>query len=162
MCLRRGARGASGTHCAPISCLELEFVGQSHNFDPCMQEAVNFFEKQEDVAMAFLYGSRARDEAQAASGSDWDFALSFVDEFPTQLDLLARMERLKSELSAALGISGAAVDLVDLRRVPIGLCITVAEEGRILKGHGSLDLFRFYQRAWSAQEEFHFRKAHGL
>ena len=140
----------------------LEFVGQRHSFSWYMQGAVNFFEEQQDVVMAFLYGSRARGEAQTISTSDWDFALSFVNECPAQLDRLARMERMKSELSVALGISGAAVDLVDLRRVPIGLCITVAEEGRILKGHGSLDLFRFYQRAWSAQEEFHFRKAHGL
>jgi len=127
-----------------------------------MEAVVQFFEKQADVAVAFLYGSRARGRAQAAAASDWDFALSFADEWPTRLDRLARLERLKSELAVVLGGADVAIDLVDLRRAPIGLCITVAEEGRILKGQRSLELFRFYQRAWSAQEEFHFRKAHGL
>lgn len=124
-----------------------------------MQRAVDFFESQSDVAVAFLYGSRAREEK---SPSDWDFALCFNGEFSSQLDRLARLERLKSELAKRLGSPAERIDLVDLRRAPMGLCITVAEEGCILKGHRSLDLFRFYQRAWSAQEEFHFRKAHGL
>lgn len=124
-----------------------------------MQKAADFFESQSDVAVAFLYGSRARG---AASPSDWDFALCFNAEFSSHLDRLARLERLKSELARRLGAPAERVDLVDLRRAPLGLSITVAEEGLILKGHRSLELFRFYQRAWSAQEEFHFRKAHGL
>lgn len=124
-----------------------------------MQGAANFFESQSDVAVALLYGSRAR---EAPSPSDWDFALVFDGEDASQLNRLARLERLKFELGKRLGMGAERIDLVDLRRAPVGLCITVAEEGRILKGHRSLELFRFYQRAWSAQEEFHFRKAHGL
>lgn len=124
-----------------------------------MSQLTDFFEKQKDVTVAFLFGSRARGEPEAI---DWDFALSFDACYPSNLERLARMECIRSELSQVISPSAGPVDLVDLRRAPMNLCITVAEEGRILKGHRSLELFRFYQRAWSAQEEFHFRKAHGL
>ena len=118
-----------------------------------------FFEQQSDVCVAFLFGSRARDEAGA---SDWDIAVCFDACAASTLDELARLERLRSALSEALACPADAIDLIDLKRAPLNLCITVVEEGEILKGRQSLELFRFYQRAWSGQEEFHFRKAHGL
>ncbi|WP_158279883.1 nucleotidyltransferase domain-containing protein [Coraliomargarita sinensis] len=124
-----------------------------------MKELVDFFEEQDDVAIAFLFGSRARGSTDSG---DWDLALFFGPQVSSRLERLARLERLRSSLAGRVGCSGELIDLADLERAPIGLCITVAEEGTILKGHGSLELFRFYQRAWSAQEEFHFRKAHGL
>jgi predicted nucleotidyltransferase len=118
-----------------------------------------FFEQQRDVCVAFLFGSRARGAADAA---DWDLAVTFDGTFDSSLDQLARLERLRSELAKALSCQADLIDLIDLRRAPLNLCITVAEEGQILKGRQSLELFRFYQRAWSGQEEFHFRKEYGL
>ena len=118
-----------------------------------------FFEEQHDVCVAFLFGSRAR----GATGSvDWDIAVFFDGVGKTKLDQLARLERLRSALSNAIAHPADKIDLIDLSRAPLNLCITVAEEGKILKGSQTLELFRFYQRAWSGQEEFHFRKAHGL
>lgn len=124
-----------------------------------MSSALNtFFDQQRDVCVAFLFGSRARGESEP---SDWDIAVHFNQDLP-RLDELARLERLRSALTIAIPCPADHLDLVDLRRAPLNLCITVAEEGEILKGRQSLELFRFYQRAWSRQEEFHFRKAHGL
>lgn len=118
-----------------------------------------FFDHQRDVCVAFLFGSRARGTADA---SDWDIAVSFEACCASNLDRLARLEQLRSALAKALNCRAELIDLIDLRRAPLNLCITVAEEGKILKGRRSLELFRFYQRAWSGQEEFHMRKAHGL
>ena len=118
-----------------------------------------FFEQQRDVCVAFLFGSRARDEVNA---SDWDIAVCFDAGAMSKLEQLARLERLRSALAKELACRADAIDLIDLTRAPLNLCITVAEEGAVLKGGQSLELFRFYQRAWSGQEEFHFRKAHGL
>ena len=53
------------------------------------------------------------------------------------------------------------IDLVDVARAPLNLCVTIAAEGQILKGAETLELFRFYQRAWRGQEEFYLRQAHG-
>jgi predicted nucleotidyltransferase len=120
---------------------------------------IDFLKQQSDVSVAFLFGSRARGDAQA---SDWDIALIFNRRSSSKLDQLARLEQLRSGLSQTLACEADLIDLIDLQRAPLNLCISVAEEGQILTGHSSLELFRFYQRAWSAQEEFHFRKAHGL
>ena len=120
---------------------------------------ISFFEQRDDICMAFLFGSRARGEAEVG---DWDIAVSFYESSESNLNQLARLERLRSKLSKALGSTAESVDLIDLKRAPLNLCITVANEGKILKGHRTLELFRFYQRAWSAQEEFHFRATHGL
>ena len=80
----------------------------------------------------------------------------------SKLEQLARLERLRAALAKGLACRAGTIDLIDLKRAPLSLCIAVAEEGKVLKGGQSLELFRFYQRAWSGQEEFHFRKAHGL
>ena len=48
-----------------------------------------------------------------------------------------------------------------MARAPLNLCVTIAAEGQILKGAETLELFRFYQRAWRGQEEFYLRQAHG-
>lgn len=119
---------------------------------------VDFFAQHRDVCVAFLFGSRAR--GSEGSG-DWDLAVIFEAPHSERLKGLARIERLRSELAKALSCRADRIDLVDLRRAPLNLCITVAQEGQVLKGASSLELFRFYQRAWRGQEEFHFRKAHG-
>lgn len=118
-----------------------------------------FFEQQRDICVAFLFGSRARGSADA---EDWDLAVCFDESGHLKLEQLARLERLRSALAKELACRASVIDLIDLSRAPLNLCITVAEEGKVLKGSQSLELFRFYQRAWSGQEEFHFRKAHGL
>jgi predicted nucleotidyltransferase len=115
----------------------------------------DFFESQSDICVAFLFGSRARGAEDAV---DWDIAVTLDGTLDSSLDQLARLERLRSELTTALSCPADLIDLIDLTRAPLNLCITVAEEGQILKGRQSLELFRFYQRAWSGQEEFHMRK----
>ena len=115
----------------------------------------DFFESQSDICVAFLFGSRARGAEDAV---DWDIAVTFDGTFDSSLDQLARLERLRSELAKALSCQADLIDLIDLTRAPLNLSITVAEEGQILKGRQSLELFRFYQRAWSGQEEFYMRK----
>lgn len=122
-------------------------------------ELSQFFSEQSDVIVAILYGSRAREEGAA---SDWDLAVMLSQTLSSPLDRLARFERLRSGLAKSLNCVEAHIDLIDLQRAPLNLCITVATEGKIIKGAESIELFRFYQRAWSGQEEFHYRKANGL
>jgi predicted nucleotidyltransferase len=78
---------------------------------------------QDDVALAYLFGSRARD--QAAPESDYDIAILTRPAISP-----ARRYQLSSELSAALG--GAPVDLVVLNRAPVELAYAVIAEGRRL------------------------------
>ncbi|MCC5808505.1 MAG: hypothetical protein JJU00_19415 [Opitutales bacterium] len=123
---------------------------------PALRE---FFSREPAVRLAFLFGSRAR---QAPDARDWDFAVLTADTQRARAERLGRLEPLRRRLGTVLGCGGERIDLVDLRSASLGMLATVAEEGVLLKGGDTLDAFRFYQRAWSALEEFHFRKRHGL
>jgi predicted nucleotidyltransferase len=82
-----------------------------------------FLAAQDDVVLAYLFGSRAG--KHAAPESDYDIAVL------TQPALSpARRYQIASELSAVLG--AAPVDLVVLNRAPVELAYAVIAEGRRL------------------------------
>jgi predicted nucleotidyltransferase len=74
---------------------------------------------QPDVAVAYLFGSRARGTARP--GSDWDVAVL--------LDEPADLGRRALELQAALG---DAVDPVILNQAPVALAYRVLRDGVVL------------------------------
>ncbi|MBP2369449.1 type VII toxin-antitoxin system MntA family adenylyltransferase antitoxin [Pseudonocardia parietis] len=76
-----------------------------------------------DVAVAYLFGSRA--EGTARAGSDHDVAVLFTGEEP----VLDATERLAADLAVPLG---TRVDVVDLARAGLELRGTVADNGRLL------------------------------
>lgn len=76
-----------------------------------------------DVAVAYLFGSRA--DATAAPTSDHDVAVLFASSAPP----IAATALLAAELAAELG---TAVDVVDLDRATPELRGRVAEQGRLL------------------------------
>ena len=118
----------------------------------------SYFENNDAFDVAFLFGSRARGES---APGDWDFAVLLNKGQNSRLERLAALEKLRFEIAQAVKTTADQIDLVELRDAPLNLCITISEEGQILKGHSHIELFRFYQRAWRGQEEFHFRKANG-
>lgn len=82
-----------------------------------------YFLNQEDILLAYLFGSHARD--RAAPESDYDIAVLTRQAMPP-----ARRYQMASELSALLG--GVAVDLVPLHRAPTELAYAVVAEGQRL------------------------------
>lgn len=74
-----------------------------------------------DVAVAYLFGSRANGTARPVS--DHDVAVLFTGSRPA----LAATELLGADLAAVLG---TAVDVVDLDRATLELRGRVAEDGR--------------------------------
>jgi len=78
---------------------------------------------QDDVALAYLFGSRA--DGQAAPESDYDIAVLTRPTMPP-----ARRYQMASELSTVLG--GTPVDLVVLNRAPVELAYAIVAEGRRL------------------------------
>jgi predicted nucleotidyltransferase len=123
-----------------------------------MKALQDYLRQNQAICFAFLFGSRARGFADV---HDWDLALAFNQTNLSKLSQLARIERTRSELSKVLKEPADRIDLVDVARAPLNLCVTIAAEGQILKGSETLELFRFYQRAWRGQEEFYLRQAHG-
>ncbi|MBK9711014.1 MAG: nucleotidyltransferase domain-containing protein [Kouleothrix sp.] len=93
-----------------------------------------YFTAQDDVVLAYLFGSRGGE--RAAPSSDYDIAV--LTDQPMSPE---RRYQMASEIARLLG--GAAVDLVPLRRAPIELAYAVVAEGR-----------RLFERDLAARVEF--------
>src|SRR5919206_20910 len=87
-----------------------------------------------DVAVAYLFGSRA--EGTAGPGSDHDVAVLFSSADPP-LDATVRLA------SALAPVLGTRVDVVDLDRVGLELRGRVAERGRLLWSADEVRRVRF-------------------
>jgi predicted nucleotidyltransferase len=119
------------------------------------QNLASFFEADDRIVLALLFGSRAKDRAH--EHSDWDFAIQF-EPSDDKLDDLGYKETIRAGLRRLLGAE--RVDLVDLLRADLSILATVADEGQVLKGEHTLELSRFYVRVWALQEDFYWRKEH--
>jgi uncharacterized protein len=93
-----------------------------------------YFAAQDDILLAYLFGSRASN--RAAPHSDYDIAV-----LTRQPMLPARRYQMASELSAMLG--GRPVDVVPLYRAPIELAYVVVAEG-----------YRLFERDLAMRVEF--------
>ncbi len=87
-----------------------------------------------DVAVAYLFGSRA--DRRATPASDHDVAVLFADVEPA----LDATERLAAELATVLG---TPVDVVDLDRATLELGGHVAERGRVVHSSDEVRRVRF-------------------
>ena len=89
---------------------------------------------QNDVVLAYLFGSRASD--RFAPESDYDIAVLTREATPS-----ARRYQMASELTGLL--NGAPVDLLPLNRAPVELAYAVIAAGR-----------RLFEREIAARVEF--------
>lgn len=121
------------------------------------KQLASILQDEPQLEFAVLVGSRATGTAQPQS--DWDIALQWA--YGTDwLATLGRTETLRHKLAAALGLSAAQIDLIDLRRANLAMRASVAEEGLPLAGEDSLAWARFLQRTWRDLEDFYWDKQH--
>ncbi|MEF8891714.1 MAG: nucleotidyltransferase domain-containing protein [Haloferacaceae archaeon] len=97
------------------------------------------------VTLGFLFGSRARGDADA--GSDVDVAVVFDDSGSGES---GRRLRLGVDLALALGTDD--VDVVDLRSAPPALVRTVFRDGERIVGSES-DAERLHERLLDGADE---------
>lgn len=93
----------------------------------------------DEIAVAYLFGSAARDES--GPGSDLDLAIVLTTEVPEPLRYRAR---LMEELARA---SSTAVDVVFLSDAPPELAGRVVREGKLLLSHDESARVRFETEA---------------
>jgi predicted nucleotidyltransferase len=124
---------------------------------PTTKQLASILQGEPLLEFAVLVGSRATGTAQPQS--DWDIALQWA--YGTDwLATLGRTETLRHKLAAALGLSAAQIDLIDLRRANLAMRASVAEEGLPLSGEDSLAWAHFLQRTWRDLEDFYWDKQH--
>lgn len=121
------------------------------------QELIRFFEKNDLVILAILFGSQAKNEANETS--DWDIAV-LMKNTGNQLDDLALKETIRHQLRSTFDWREENLDLVDLSKVRLSLASSIVEDGIVLKGDNTLALSRFYLRTWSMEEDFYWRLEH--
>ena len=119
-----------------------------------LQKTLNL---RQDIALSFLFGSKARGDSHEQS--DWDGAILFKDN-SDGWNNLGKQEEIRHLLSIALMVSDTKIDLVDLYRGGLGINATVVDEGIALTGKNSLALAHYYQRIWANLEDYYWNLEH--
>lgn len=97
------------------------------------ERLVAYLTAQNDLAAAYIFGSRARGEPRP--GSDADVAVVFAA--PRAEDALGRAIRRGCMIDDLEGLLGMAVDVVDFDAVDPRLAAVILREGRVLLGADS-------------------------
>ena len=114
--------------------------------DDALTRLQDFFACQPSVQVAWLYGSRAREDW--AADSDFDIALALQPNFIGNYE---HLDELRYQLQQQFTES---VSLVDINRAPVPLALNIINEGSLLLCRNSLRLRREQQRCWSMWEEY--------
>ena len=122
-----------------------------------LKKLQNTLNLRDDIALSFLFGSRARGDSHKQS--DWDIAILFKDNI-NGWDNLGKQEQIRRALSQILAINDNKIDLVDLYRGGLSISATVVDEGVPLTGQNSLALAIFYQRIWANLEDYYWNLEH--
>ena len=112
---------------------------------------------RDDIALSFLFGSRARGDSHEQS--DWDIAILFKDN-TDGWNNLGKQEEIRHLLSLALAVNEDCIDLVDLYRGGLGINATIVDEGVPITGKNSLALAIYYQRVWANLEDYYWNLEH--
>lgn len=107
-------------------------------------------ERQPEVEVAWLYGSRARGDAAATS--DVDLAIAFrLSADASHAEPWERIDDLRARLQAATPLE---VSVVDINRAPTPLALNIVNEGKLVVCHSDLRLRTEEQRVWSLWEAY--------
>jgi len=107
----------------------------------------------ENLAVLWLYGSRAK--GTAGIDSDYDLAVAF-EYFPEDAwQQRLQPENLACEWAEALGLASEKISVIDINHVPIQLAAAVIEHGRAVQVNDSLRLAKEENRITSMWELDH-------
>jgi len=109
--------------------------------------------RDEEIAVLWLYGSRAKGTATARS--DYDLAVAFRTFEKDPLERRLRPELLAQAWQDALGLAEDKLSLVDINLAPLPLAHAIIRTGRVLLAKDRMRLIREEQRIGSMWEIDH-------
>ncbi len=109
------------------------------------------------LELAVLIGSRAT--GRPGPESDWDIAIQW-ERGVLPLERLGLTETLRRRLASLLGVTEAAIDLIDLPLARLAMRAVIAEEGIPLKGEDGLPWQHFLRRTWRDLEEYYWEQTY--
>lgn len=119
--------------------------------DKTQQAIIELAKQNSDVAIVWLYGSRAKDIANI--DSDYDLAVafkSFIKDDPIEKRL--RPECLTLDWQRALGFRDFQLSIVDINQAPIPLAWEIIESDSVLYCCDELRLWQETRRIQSRME----------
>jgi predicted nucleotidyltransferase len=126
--------------------------------DTILSRIVELARDNTNVAVLWLYGSRAKGTAQV--NSDYDLAVAF-NRFPENLwDRRLQPELLAMEWADDLGVDDGVISVVDINHTPLPLALSIITTGEALLVKDSLRLAKEENRItsmWEIDHEYHRR-----
>lgn len=114
-----------------------------------------------NIAIVWLYGSRAANKANA--GSDYDFAIAF-NQFPEdEWDKRLQPELVAQYWSDTLDVPLEKISVVDFNHIPLALALSIVNSNSVLLAKDSVRLAREENRVssmWELDQVYH-RKQFG-
>ena len=111
-----------------------------------------------NIAVLWLYGSRAKGTEQA--NSDYDLAVAF-NHFPENpWDRRLQPELLAMEWADELGVAEGVISVADINHIPLPLALSIITTGKALMVKDSLRLAKEENRItsmWEIDHEYHRR-----
>lgn len=105
-------------------------------------------ERDSDIVIVWLYGSRAKGEAHA--NSDYDFAVAFKTFLKDPVEKRLRPECLALDWQRALGLHDFQLSVVDINQAPIPLAWEIIRADTVL-------FCRDDERLWQEERRIHSR-----
>ena len=132
-----------------------------------IQKLKEYFEKREDVVMAFLFGSQVT--GRTRKDSDWDIAVYFKPAVYGELEAHREFPQLSHIWEDVEHLTEASVDLLVLNRAKPSLVFSVLNKGTLLtiKNHTlylqllikthyeAVDFWNFVYDFWNIRERSH-------
>ncbi len=124
--------------------------------DTKTKQIIELAEKNEDVEVIWLYGSRAQNTAH--SESDYDLAIAFKNFKLSHFDKYLRPNELALDWASQLDLTTEKLSIIDINQVPIYLAYNVVEYGKVIYHTRTARAFHEQDRIYSMYD-FQMREA---
>lgn len=115
-----------------------------------LQKLIELAQKNNDIAILWLYGSRADGTFQASS--DYDLAIAFNTFLNNPIDNALRPEMLALEWQSGLQFEEKMLSIVDINGIPIALAFEIIQYDNVLFCRDEVRLWREENRIYSRME----------
>jgi len=106
--------------------------------------------ENDDIAVLWLYGSRA--DGSYREDSDYDLAIAFSTFLKDPLETRLRPEMLALDWQSRLRLQEGALSIVDINPIPIVLAYEIIQYDRVLLCRDAKRLWREENRIYSRME----------
>jgi predicted nucleotidyltransferase len=129
--------------------------------DPVVKQLQCLAKKHKNIAVLWLYGSRAKGSADV--DSDYDLAVAF-ERFPSDAwQQRLQAENLAYEWAKGMSLESEKISVIDINHVPIQLAMAVIEQGQAIQVNDSLRMAKEENRISGMWEidHLHHRQKYG-